>query len=201
MLSSVKFSEPKLGYDEVGKIIAESGIPNILLLGAGLSPRGWELTANPDFHCLEWDVAAVVPSKQQLIKYALLAQQPSVRENLHVMSLDPKNQAQFGILTAYLTTIREQGLCVVSENLINDGHPFSPNEQTFTIRLGDTIRRCESPKTLWIIAESDRGWSKLSSTYFTSHSFARLENVPFPGGEVRVYQPYAVSPALATSAR
>lgn len=126
-----------------------------------------------------------------------------MRDRLHVEALDPQNRSQFGTLSAFLPSIRECGLCVVSENLISgdlltNDHPFSPNNEILTIRLGDAIRLGPS-MAIWIIAESNRGWSKLSSTYFTSHSFTQLETARFPGGEVRVYQPYAVSPALTAS--
>jgi len=62
----------------INKLLNESGINQVIELAAGLSPRGLEMTDNPNFNYIEIDLPDVYMQKKRIIEMI------GKRDNLHV---------------------------------------------------------------------------------------------------------------------
>ena len=99
-------------YKLLSRFIRESGVTQIFEMAAGFSPRGLDMTDNPEVEYIESDLPNVSLQKRKIIETLI----PSGRPNLHLMTVDATDAVTTQVTASIFDTTKP--LAVVNEGLL-----------------------------------------------------------------------------------
>src|SRR6266700_4072602 len=118
----------------INRLLRQSGVTQVLEIAAGLSPRGLEMTADPDFTYAEVDLTGNAQLKQKIVDAITAKPTVGVRTNLSVEEGDALDLVSLQAATTCLD--RAKPIAIITEGLLRY---LNPDEKTTVAKNIQTL--------------------------------------------------------------